>query len=184
MKKEKLSNEIFTPQDSISTKKPNKAKIFFFVWNIFSIILYSCYTLFVIYHMSEKTFLSKLIVYLLYAYAAIFIFIVVLNLRNRKKLKYKLKNYQSATTFLKYLVQIINFALSIATAISALFSTGSLDFNAIGYAVLSIIITFVLIFVEIIKIIIRKNLPIIKYNFLEIRDKADPTTRPDINNKF
>lgn len=183
MKKEKLSNEIYTPADSISQKKPSKAKIFFFVWNILSIVLYSSYTMFVIYQMSERTFLSKMIIYLLYAYAAIFILIILLNLRNRKKLKYKLKNYQSATNFLKYLVQIINFILSIATAVSALFATGNLDFNAIGYAVLSIIVTFVLIFVEIVKIIIRKNLPIIKYNFLEIRDKADPNKRPDLDSE-
>jgi len=178
MKNQKLSNEIYTPADAVTPKRANKAKIFFFLWNIFSIVLYSCYTMFVIYQMSEKNFLSKLIIYLLYAYAFIFVLIIILNIRNHKKLKTGLKNYQSATNFLKYLVQIINFVLSIATAVSALFSTGSLDFNAIGYALLSIFVTLVLIIVEIIKIIIRKNIPLIKYNFLEMRDKADPNDRP------
>lgn len=179
MKKEKLSNEIFTPTDSVAEKKTSKAKIFFFVWNIFSIILYSCYTLFVVYQMSEKSFLSQLIIYLLYAYAIIFIIIIILNLKNRKRLKTKLKNYQSSINFLKYLVQIINFILSIATAISALFSTGTLDFNAIGYGLLSIFVTLVLIIVEIAKLIIRKNIPLIKYNFLEIRDKIKPQDNPN-----
>ena len=157
MMKNKLSNEIYTPEDSVPKKKFSKAKIFFFIWNIFSIVLYSCYTMFVIYSMSEKTFLSQLITYLLYAYAAIFILIIILNLNNSKKLKSKLKNYQSATNFLKYIVQIINFILSIATAISALFATGSLDMNTIGYGLLSIFVALVMIIIEIAKIIIRKN---------------------------
>lgn len=179
MKKEKLSNEIFTPSNSILEKKPSKSKIFFFIWNIFSIVLYSCYTLFVIYRMSEKSILSKFIIYLLYAYAAIFILIIILNLKNRKKLSSKLKNYKSATNFLKYLVQIINFVLSIATAVSALFSTGTIDFNTIGYGILSIFVALVMIFIEIMKIIIRKNIPLIKYNFLEMRDKEPENNNPN-----
>lgn len=173
MKEKKLSNEIYTPEDSITKKKSNKTKLFFFMWNIFSIILYSTYTLFVIYKMTEKTFLSKLIIYLLYAYAFIFILIIILNIRNKKQLNNKLKNYKSATNFLKYLIQIINFLLSIATAISALFSTGTLDFNTITYGILSIFVALVMIFIEIIKIIVRKNIPLIKYNFLEMRDKSN-----------
>ncbi len=173
MKKQKLSNEIYTPRDAVPKKKISKAKIFFYIWNIFSIVLFSSYTMFVIYRMTEKTFLSHLITYLLYAYAAIFILIIILNLKNRKKLKNKLKNYQSATNFLKYVVQIINFILSISTAISALFSTGNLDINTIGYGLLSIFVALVMIIIEIAKIIIRKNLPLIKYNFLEMRDKVE-----------
>lgn len=171
MKKQKLSNEVYTPSDAIPKRKTSQAKVFFFVWNIFSITLYSCYTMFVIYHLSEKNFLSNLIIYLLYAYAAAFVLIILINIKNHKKLSHELKNYKSATNFLKYFVQIINFVLSIATAVSALISTGSLDFNAVGYAALSLFITLVMIIIEIAKIIIRKNMPLIKYNFLEIRDK-------------
>ena len=180
MKKEKLSNEIYTPIDSIKDKKTTKIKILFYLWNIFTIILYSSYTMLVIYKMSEKNFLSNIIIYLLYLYIAIFLLILILNFRNKKNLSNKLKNYQSATNFLKYLVQIINFVLSIATAISALFSTGSLDFNAIGFALLSIFVTFVFIIIEIAKIIIRKNLPLIKYNFLEMRDKVGERQHPNL----
>lgn len=176
MKKQKLSNEIFTPNDAIPPKKISKAKILFYLWNVFSITLYSCYTMFVIYHLSEKNFLSHLIIYLLYAYAAAFVLIIFINIKNHKQLSAKLKNYKSATNFLKYFVQCINFILSIITAISALISTGSLDFNAIGYAALSLFITLVMIIVEFAKIIIRKNMPLIKYNFLEIRDKVDSKT--------
>jgi len=179
MKKEKISNEIYTPNDAVPKKRISKAKIFFYIWNVFSIVLFSSYTMFVIYRMTEKTFLSHLITYLLYAYTAIFILIIILNLKNRKKLKNKLKNYQSATNFLKYIVQIINFILSISTAISALFSTGSIDINTIGYGLLSIFVALVMIIVEIAKIIIRKNLPLIKYNFLEMRDKAEPFESTD-----
>ncbi len=184
MKKEKLSNEIYTPPEAVPKKKISKAKIFFYVFNILSIVLYTTYTLFVIYRMTEKTFLSKFIIFLLYAYAAAFVLIVLLNLTNRKKLKRKLKNYQSTANFLKYTIQILNFVLSIATAISALFATGSLDFNALGYAILSIFVTVVMVFIEIIKIIIRKNLPIIKYNFLEIRDKVDLNQKPTFDDEI
>lgn len=171
MKSDKLSNEIYTPKDAMPNKKNTKFKIIFLLWHIFSIAVYSFYTMFIVYQLSERNFLSNLIIYLLYAYAIIFILIIILNLNNKKKLKYKLKNYKSATNFLKYLVQIINFVLAISTTINILFTTGTFDIKTIAIALLSILITFVLIIIEIIKIIIRKNLPLIKYNFLEIRDK-------------
>lgn len=163
-----------TPEQEEKPKKLTKARVFFFVWNILSITLYSTYTLFVTYRMAEKTFLSKVIVYLLYAYAFAFVILILINLGNKKKLKSGLKNYKSATKFLKYFMQIINFVLSIITAVSALFSTGTTDFLSILYATLSFIVTLVLILFEIAAIIIRKNMPLIKYNFLEMRDKAEP----------
>lgn len=86
-------------------------------------------------------------------------------------MKSGLKNYKSATKFLKYAIQVLNFVLSIITAISAFITTGTTDFSAIIYAVLSLIVTGVLILFEIAFIIIRKNIPIIKRNFLEIREK-------------
>ena len=97
-----------------------------------------------------------------------------------------MKNYKSAINFLKYAIRIINFVLSIITAISAITSTGKVDFSLIGYAVLSFIITIILILVEIATIIIRKNIPLIKRNFLEIREpenyndkKFDEETKDD-----
>lgn len=169
---EKESNVARTPEPI--EKKPErftKAKVFFFLWNILSITLYSAYTLFVTYQMAEKTFLSKVIIYLLYAYVGIFVLLILINLGNRKKLSTKLKNYKSATKFLKYAMQVLNFVLSIITAISALFSTGTIDFKSILFAVLSFIVTLILIFVEIVTLIIRKNIPLIKQNFLELHEK-------------
>lgn len=151
----------------------SKAKVFFFLWNILSISLYSCYTFFVIYRMTEKTFLSKIIIYLLFAYAFVFVLLLIISLGNRKKMRSRLKNYQSATKFLKYIIQILNLTLSIITTISAFFTSGKADFNTFFYAIGSMLITFLFILFEIIKIIIRKNIPLIKHNFLEMRDKVD-----------
>ena len=86
-------------------------------------------------------------------------------------MKAGLKNYKSATKFLKYSMQVLNFVLSIITAITALFQTGKLDFQSILFATLSFIVTLFLILFEIAGIIIRKNIPIIKRNFLELREK-------------
>lgn len=169
----KESNVAESPKVKRNPEPLTKAKVFFLIWNVLSITLYSCYTFFVIYNLSTKNFLSKVIIYLLIIYAAIFILLLLLSLGNRKKLNRRLKNYKSATNFLKYAIQIINFVLSIITAISALITTGTTDISAILYAVLSFIITLIFIFFEIVKIIIRKNIPIIKYNFLEIRDRTE-----------
>lgn len=178
-KQDKESNVAVSPEQEEKQETLTKIKVFFFLWNILSIALYTCYTLFVIYRLAERTFLSKIIIYLLYAYAAIFVLLILLNIGNRKKLKYRLKNYKSATKFLKYAIQILNFTLSIITAISALITTGTTDIQAVLFAILSIIVTLVMIFFEIISIIIRKNIPLIKRNFLEIRDKAEPRKRKE-----
>ncbi len=169
---EKETNTAKTPEkvrENFSNR--TSIKIIFLLWNILSIALYSCYTFFVIYRLSKKNFLSKIIVYLLIAYAVAFVLLLLISLNNRSKMKTRLKNYKSATNFFKYAIQIINFSLSIITAISAFITTGTTNISAIIYAVLSLIITFLFIFFEVVKIIIRKNIPLIKYNFLEIRDK-------------
>ena len=170
---QKESNVAESPKPEPRVDVFSKSKVFFLIWNILSITLYSCYIFFVIYNLSSSNFLAKVIPYLLGAYAVAFVLLLLLSLGNRKKLKRRLKNYQSATKFLKYAIQIINFVLSIITAISALITTGTTNISAVLYAVLSFIITAIFIFVEIIKIIIRKNLPIIRYNFLEIRDREE-----------
>ena len=171
--KQKESNIASSPEQKKSVEELTRVKVFFLLWNILSIALYSCYTFFVIYRLSEKSFLSKIIIYLLYIYAGVFVLLILINIGNRKKMKYQLKNYQSATNFLKYIIQILNFFLSIFTAISAFFATGKVDFSTIGFAILSLIVTTILIFFEIVKIIIRKNIPVIKQNFLDIRDKSN-----------
>lgn len=171
-KREKESNIATTPKTEPKSKKATGAKVVFLLWNFFSIALYSCYTFFVTYKMSESTFLGKVILVFLSLYVLAFIILVLMNLRNKDKLKYSLKNYKSATNFLKYAVQIINFVLSIITAISAIFTTGELNFSTITFAALSLFITIIMILFEIAKIIIRKNIPIIKRNFLEIHESG------------
>ena len=168
---EKESHIATTPEESKMQINSNKKNIAFLIWNILSIALYSSYTLFVIYKLSEHNFLSKIIVYLLGAYAVAFVLLILISIGNRTKLKYRLKNLQSIANFFKYFIQIANFVLSIITAISAFITNGTTDFSSILYAILSLAITLIFIIVEIAKIIIRKNLPLIKYNFLEIRDK-------------
>ena len=168
--RKKESNIAYTPEESkrAPLKKINAA---FFLLTFFSIALYSSYTLFVIYKLTEKTFLSKIIMYLLAVYIVAFILLVLVNLGNKRKMNSSLKNYKSATKFLKYSVQIINLVLSIITAISAFITTGTTDIPALAYAFLSIFITFVFIFFEIIVIKVRKNMHLIKQNFLELREK-------------
>ena len=148
-----------------------KMKVFFFIWNLVSITLYSAYTLFVIYNLSINTFLSKAIKWLLLAYGIAFLLLILINLGNRKRMNRQLKNYKSATNFLKYAMQILNFTLSIATAVSALITTGTTDFSAVLWAILSFILTIISILFEIAKIIIRKHIGVIKQNFLDIREK-------------
>lgn len=168
---QKESNRLTTPEESLPGPKMQKLNNWFFIFTIFSIIVYSCYTFFIVYKLAEKTFLSKIIVYLLGIYVIVFLILILVNLRNRRKMKYSLKNYKSATKFLKYAIQIINFSLSIITAISAFITTGTTDISALAYAFLSILITIIFIFFEIVSIKIRKNFPAIKQNFLELRDK-------------
>ena len=169
---EKESNVALTPEDEDIRPPQNPIKVAFLVWNLLSITLYSCYTLFITYKLAEKTFLSKIIIYLLAVYAVTFVLLILINLGNNKRLKRNLKNYKSATKFFKYAIQILNFTLSIITAISAFITTGTTDISAIAFAVLSIIVTFFMILFEVAKIIVRKNIPLIKQNFLDLRDKT------------
>ena len=168
---EKESHIATTPEESKMQINSNKKNIAFLIWNILSIALYSSYTLFVIYKLCEHNFLSKIIVYLLGAYAVAFVLLILISIGNRTKLIYRLKNLQSVANFFKYFIQIANFVLSIITAISAFITNGTTDFSSILYAILSLAITLIFIIVEIAKIIIRKNLPLIKYNILKIHDK-------------
>ncbi len=167
----KESNIAETPKSDPAKPKVSKRDIIFLIINILSIVLYSCYSLFVTYRMTdEKSFLGRFIIVALIVYAVAFILLILLSITNRKKLKHRLKNYKSAIKFLKYIVQIINFVLSIVTTISALVNNEKVDFSVIGFAILSFIITVILILVEIASIIVRKNIPLIKRNFLEIRE--------------
>lgn len=172
-KQVKESNVATTPEEAKKKPRLKKINTFLFLFSFLSIVFYSCYTFFVIYKLSETTFLSKIIIYLLAIYILAFFLLILINLGNKRRLKRQLKDYKSATKFLKYTVQIINFALSIFTAISAFITNGTTDISALIYAFFSMFITLVFIFVEIITIKIRKNLPLIKHNFLELREKPE-----------
>lgn len=174
---EKESKIASTPAPLPEQKeKWSKVQVFFFFWNLISITIYSAFTFFVIYNLSINTFLSKLIKWILLAYGAAFVLLITINLGNRKRMKRQLKNYKSATNFLKYFIQTLNFILSIATAVNALIITGTTDFSAVMWAVISFIFTVINILFEIIKIIIRRNLFAIKQNFLDMREKPRNST--------
>lgn len=175
--KQKESNVATTPEESKRKPRLKKISAFFFLMTILSIALYSCYTFFVIYKLTEKTFLSKFIVYLLGLYVFVFILLILINLGNKRRMKSNLKDYKSATKFLKYSVQVINLILSIVTIISAFITSGTTDIPALAYAFLSLFITLIFIVIEVISIKIRKNLPLIKRNFLELRDKPAKNKR-------
>ncbi len=168
----KESNIASTPEPIPQKQERwSKLQVFFFVWNIISITIYSAYTFFVIYNLSINTFLSKLIKWVLIAYGVAFLLLVLINLGNRKRMKRQLKNYKSAANFLKYFIQTLNFVLSIATAVNALIITGTTDFSAVLWACVSFTFTVINILFEVVKIIIRKNFSAIKQNFLDIREK-------------
>ena len=129
---EKESNVASTKTPVLPIRETwSKMKVFFFLWNLISITLYSAYTLFIIYKLSLSTFLSKAIKWLLIAYIVAFVLLILINLGNRKRMNRQLKNYKSATNFLKYAIQILNFVLAITTAVSALISTGHTDFSSV-----------------------------------------------------
>lgn len=177
-KTEKISKHAETPELETNEKKKSRfggIKLFFFIWNIVSITVYSAYTLYVLYNMTEATFLSKAMPFLLMLYALVFLILIILGLFDKKHMSSNLKNYKSAINFFKAFVQILNFVLSMITIVSVFIQTGKPDFTGFMFAILSLLLTLASIFFEIIKIIIRKNMGIIKQNFLEIHDK--PKTR-------
>ena len=169
---EKESNIATTPAPVPEKKeKWSKIQVFFFFWNLISITLYSIFTFFVIYNLSINTFLSKLIKWVLLLYGITFLLLIIINLGNKRRMSHQLKNYKSATNFLKYFIQTLNFILSIATAVNALIITGTTDFSAVMWAVVSFTFTVINILFEVAKIIIRRNFSAIKQNFLDIREK-------------
>lgn len=169
---EKESNIASTPEPIPEKKeKWSKIQVFFFLWNLVSITIYSAFTFFVIYNLSISTFLSKMIKWVLLIYGVAFLLLILINLGNRKRMNRQLKNYKSATNFLKYFIQTLNFVLSIATAVNALIITGTTDFSAVMWAVVSFTFTVINILFEVAKIIIRRNFSAIKQNFLDIREK-------------
>ena len=178
-KNNKESNMAETPETAMPKKKDKPITVWFLLWNFVPIIVYCGYTFFFVYKTSQNNFLSKIVVYLLGAYVVVFLLLVLFNLRSKSRMKKGLKNYKSATNFLRYTVTIINFSLSIITLIGAFITTGAVDFKSFMYAVLIIIVTIISIFFEIGKIIVRKNFSAIKQNFFEIRDRFQGRHKED-----
>lgn len=178
-KKTKESNIVDTPEEAIPEKKQKPITGWFLLWNLVPILLYCGYTFFFVYKNSQNNFLSKIVIYLLAIYVVVFILLVLVSLGNRSKMKRNLKNYKSAATFLRYTITIINFTLSIITLIGAFITTGSVDFASFLYAILILIVTVISIFFEIGKIIVRKNINLIKQNFFDLRIKSSKKNKED-----
>lgn len=172
-KKEKESNVIETKETvNLPEDRHAKFRFWFLLWNIVSISLYTCYAFFVIYKLSYGSFLKNAFIYILVGYAIAFVLLIILNMNNQKKLGGKLKNYKSATKFLKYIIQLINFVLSCITFFASI-GQKTVSFSSVLFALGSLVITIFNIFLEIAVLIIRKNIPLIKQNFLELRDKKN-----------
>ena len=171
-KTDKESNKAETPEATLPKKKEKPITVWFLLWNLVPIVLYCAYTFLFVYKTAQNNFLSKIVIYLLGTYVVVFLLLVLVNLHSKSKMKKGLKNYKSAASFLRYIVTIINFSLSIITLIGAFITTGAVDFKSFMYAVLILIVTVISIFFEIGKIIVRKNISVIKQNFLELRDKS------------
>ena len=172
-KVDKQTNIASSPEQAPEKKEFSKAKFYYLLWYIVSLSFHLGYVVYLILTIAEKTFLSKAITYLLYGYGVVFLIIVLVSLKDKKRLKDRIKNYKSALNFLKYLIQLISFTVSIVNAISSFFVLGKFDRTALGTAMISLILTLIMIVLEVTKIIIRKNIPIFKRNFLRIKEKEE-----------
>lgn len=170
---EKESNIAGTPENAKPKAEFSIAKFYYMLWFLFSMTFHICYVTYIIITIAQKNFLSQIIVYLLYGYAIALVLIILFSLGNKSKLKARLTNYKSAVNFLKYLIQMISFVLSLVTAISSFFTTGKFDSLAMSSALTSLLLTAIMAFFEFIKIMIRKNIPIVKQNFLRMKEHGD-----------
>ena len=170
---EKESNIARTPENKLPVDGFSKSKFYLLLWNILSMAFYCCYIFFIILQISYSDFLSKLIIWLVYIYIGAFALLLLLSIGSKKKLKARMTNYKSALNFLKYFIQLVNFVLSIVTALSAFLVTGKTDIKALSYAIMSLGLTVIMVAFEVFKIIIRKNIPVVKKNFFEIRDRKE-----------
>ena len=170
---QKESNVATTPENKLPVDGFSKSKFYLLLWNILSMAFYCCYIFFIIMQINYNQFLSKLIIWLVYIYITALVLLILLSIGSKRKLKSRMKNYKSALNFLKYFIQLVNFVLSIVTALSAFLTTGKADVKALSYAIISLGLTVIMVAFEVVKIIIRKNIPIVKKNFLEIRDRKE-----------
>jgi len=179
---EKESNIASAPEH-IKAPSPFSAKKFYIMlWNILSMAFYCIYVFYLIFKVPEISFLYNIIVYVLYGYGIALALILLFSIGKKSKRKARLKNYKSAIKFLQYTIQIVSFVLLIVTAVSALFTTGKLDIRALTNALSSLILTCIMIFFEVIKIMVRKNVPVVKENFLRL--KEEDTIYKKIDLKF
>ena len=171
---EKESNVAVSPEPTQPYIKFSVAKFYLLLWNILSMMIYIVNVLYIILLIVDQIeFLRNIIIYLLAVYALAFVLIVILSIGSKSKLKLRMKNYKSAVKFLQYFIQIISFVISFVTALSTFLTKGYFDSKALFNALTSLIITCVMVFFEVIKILIRKNIPIVKENFLRLREEDD-----------
>ena len=159
-KQEKETNIATTPEGPKPKKEFSKARFYYLLWTVLSMGFYCCYVFYLIVSVAQQYFLSKAILVLLIIYGALLVFIIIFSIGNKKKMKSRLKTYKSALNFLKYFIQLISFTLSIVNAISSFFVTGVFDRYSLLSAFTSLLITVIMVVFEIVKIMIRKNIPI------------------------
>lgn len=168
---EKESNIASAPEHKKTPSTFSVKKFYLSLWNTISFGLYIVYVFYLILRVEEISFLYDIIVYAFYGYGIALALIFLLSIGKKSKLKTRLKNYKSAVKFLQYTIQLVSFVLLIITALSSLFTTGKLDVLALTNALYSLIVTIVMVIFEIIKIMIRKNIPVVKENFLRLREE-------------
>lgn len=165
-------------------KEFSKAKFYYLLWNIVYMSFTFCYAFYLIITVAEQNFLADVIKFLLYFYGAVLVLVILFSIGSKKKLKRRLTTYKSALNFLKYLIQLISFSLAIVNAISSFFITGKFDSNALSSAFASLILTVIMAVIEIVKIMIRKNVPIVKQNLLKIKEREEIERQERIQRKL
>lgn len=170
---EKESNIASTPVDKLPKAEFSRWKFFMLLWNIISIGIYCVYISYLVLQSSSGKFLYNFIIWLLYIYIGIFVLILIVSIFQRHKFKTRLSYYKSSINFFKYFIQIVTFVLAIITIISTFLTTGRANTNELSTALFSLGFTIVMVIVEIAKILVRRNLPTFKRNFLVIREKRE-----------
>ncbi|MBQ8425312.1 MAG: hypothetical protein IJX17_04755 [Clostridia bacterium] len=168
---EKESNIASAPEHIKAPSTFSAKKYYLLLWNILSMTFFCIYVFYLIFRVPEISFLYNIIVYVLYGYGIALILILLLSIGKKSKLKTRLKNYKSAIKFLQYTIQIVSFTLLIVTAISSLFTTGKLDVLALKNALSSLVLTCIMVMFEVFKIMVRKNVPVVKENFLRLKEE-------------
>ena len=168
---QKESNIASAPQHIKAPSSFSVKRFYLLLWEILSMTFFCIYVFYTIFRVPEISFLCDIIIYVLYGYGFALILILLFSIGQKSKRKARLKNFKSAIKFLQYTIQAVSIVLLLVTAISSIFTTGKIDIRALTSALYSLIVTCVMVFFEVIKIMIRKNIPVVKENFLRLKEE-------------